>query len=75
MSSCANNFTPDCFLNKRQLKAVFVKKLKLKDGSATIVHDPAVPLEVSSPLYIFLGLSANPLCSSTEERGGVSRAH
>ncbi len=33
MSGCANHFTPDCFLNERQLKAGFVKKLKLKDGS------------------------------------------
>ncbi len=44
-----------CFLNERQFKASFVKKLKLKDGSATIVHDPAAPPEEASlPLYIFL---------------------
>ncbi len=54
MSGCANQFTPDCFLNEGQFKASFVKMLKLKDGSATIAHDPAAPPdEVSLPLYIF----------------------
>ncbi len=31
MPGSANNFIPDCFLNKGQFKAGFVKKLKLKD--------------------------------------------
>ncbi len=43
------------FLNEGPFKASFVKKFKLKDGSATIVHDPAAPPEeVSLTLYIFL---------------------
>ncbi len=33
MPICSNHFTPGCFLNERQFKAGFVKKLKLKDGS------------------------------------------
>ncbi len=53
MSGCTNHFTPDCFLNEGQFKFL-KKKLKLKDGSVPIVHDPAVPLEeVSLTLYIF----------------------
>ncbi len=30
MSGCANNFTPDCFLNEGQFKASFVKKINSK---------------------------------------------
>ncbi len=52
MSGCANHFTPDCFLNEGQFKAGF--KFKLKDGSISIVHDPAAPPEeVSLTLYMF----------------------
>ncbi len=43
MSDCANQFTPDCFRNEGQFKASFVKMLKLKGGSETIVNDPAAP--------------------------------
>ncbi len=61
-----------CFLNEGQIKACFVKKLKLKDGSVPIVHDPDALSEVVSltlySIYIYILLSfANHLCSSTEE--------
>ncbi len=69
MPGCANHFIPDCFLNEGQFKAVFVKKLKLKDGSVLIVHDPAAPPEeVSLTLFIFYDYLR--ITSSTEERGG-----
>ncbi len=55
MSGCVNHFTPDCFLNKGQFKAGFVKEIKFKDGSVpTIVHGPATPPEeVNVTLDIF----------------------
>ncbi len=43
-----------CFLNEGQFKAGFVKKLKLKDGSAPIVHDPAAPPEEVNLTFYFL---------------------
>ncbi len=54
MSGCANHFVcPDCFLNEGQFKAGFVKKFKLKNGLAPIVHDPAAPPEeIRSTLFI-----------------------
>jgi len=33
MPGCTNHFTLDCFLNEGQVKAGFVKKLKLMDES------------------------------------------
>ncbi len=64
-----------CFLNEGIFKTGFVKKLKPKDGSVPIVHDPAAPPEEVSLTFHFLWLFANRVCSSTEARGGVSRAH
>ncbi len=51
----------------------FVKKLKLKDGSVPIVHDSAAPPEEVRVTFNLLWLFVNR--SSTEERGGLSRAH
>ncbi len=42
-----------CFLNEGQFKTGFVKKLKPKDGSVPIVHDPAAPPEEESLAFNF----------------------
>ncbi len=62
--------TSDCFLNEGQFKGSFVKKFKLKDGSATTVHDPAAPPEeVSLSLYIFFMIFCkSPLLFHRRER-------
>ncbi len=43
-----------CFLNEGKFKTGFVKKLKPKDGSVPIVHDPAAPPEEVSLTFHFL---------------------
>ncbi len=71
MSGSANHFTPDWGLNEGQFKASFVKKFKLKDGSATIVHDTAAPPgEASLPLYIFMIICKSPLLFHRREGQG-----